>query len=505
MSNLLGATTNSKRSHLLALHTDSSLTGDGEEIRAKKTRFTQDVSFDGSLNNVTAAQFASLISSPSSLQSAYDNSNPTAEIICNDTNGPVGINASPSYSQCLNIRTSAGASITSLYGNTAPSNDPTSGAITTVGGLGVGANIFAGGKLDTVGIVNVQDTTTSTSSSTGSIITAGGIGVANGLFVGGGDVSIDPTKTLSVPESYGFNVKGTITGYGSLAKYHSALINPTNVNMGAAANQYYGLTIKNPVTHSGSNTNEAANLMIEDAPTIGGTEKYAILVKSGVCKFADTTTSTSSSTGSIITAGGIGVAKGIHCDGDIDAGYIVAATGKNIRSNEFRSKAVTSDLTIGDNLTTGDILLGNLSNSHVKVRGTALLSIELNSYKYLAKGFVAGVYLINGAPQDYFPFPIYYSCPDMADILTQPTDSGDVSVGQVSTATGTYLALDMSISQDAVLVLPGYGIQGKNAAGTVILDFKNTTNNPVSVRATGGFNTMKSCTIWFNDTEQLKN
>jgi len=73
-----------------------------------------------------------------------------------------------------------------------------------------------------------------------------------------------------------------------------------------------------------------------------------------------------------------------------------------------------------------------------------------------------------------------------------------------STAVGNYSFLAESGVDDLFEVHPNYGIVGYSAISwpttSIVLNFKNTTSNPVSVERDG--NVIKSCRIYYNDVEQ---
>lgn len=87
------------------------------------------------------------------------------------------------------------------------STSPTTGSVTTSGGLGVALNTFLGGLLNVASTVTVQSIVNSTSPTTGSIITAGGLGVALNTFLGG---LLNVASTLTVQSTV--NSTSSITG-----------------------------------------------------------------------------------------------------------------------------------------------------------------------------------------------------------------------------------------------------------------------------------------------------
>jgi hypothetical protein len=89
--------------------------------------------------------------------------------------------------------------------STTNSTSPSTGSITTLGGLGVALNTYLGGLLDVKSTIHSQSTVNSTSSLTGSITTSGGLGVALDTYLGGllnvanGAFINGPSVTLDVP------------------------------------------------------------------------------------------------------------------------------------------------------------------------------------------------------------------------------------------------------------------------------------------------------------------
>lgn len=69
--------------------------------------------------------------------------------------------------------------------STTNSTSPSTGSVTTLGGLGVALDTWLGGLLDVKSTIHSESTTNSTSPTTGSITTLGGLGVALDAWIGG--------------------------------------------------------------------------------------------------------------------------------------------------------------------------------------------------------------------------------------------------------------------------------------------------------------------------------
>lgn len=75
--------------------------------------------------------------------------------------------------------------------NTTQSSSVTTGALTVAGGVGIGAQLYVGGN------INTAATTASTSVTTGAIVVAGGVGIAGRLTVG----NIVETSSIAFKEN----------------------------------------------------------------------------------------------------------------------------------------------------------------------------------------------------------------------------------------------------------------------------------------------------------------
>ena len=141
--------------------------------------------------------------------------------------------------------------------------------------------------LDVNGAVNFNDTTQSTNATTGALIVDGGVGIAKNLNVGGDAV-----------------VTGNLTVNGTLTNVNSTDLTVTDKN----------IVIANGAADSA--TADGAGITVDGADAtltyVHATTSWDL---NKVTKVTDATDSTSPTTGSLQTAGGLGVAKDVFIGG----------------------------------------------------------------------------------------------------------------------------------------------------------------------------------------------
>lgn len=208
-----------------------------------------------------------------------------------------------------------------VFGSTAASST-SSGALQVVGGAGIGGALYAGGLTQAPSL----------------LLTGTATGLTNKVFslqssVAGPNpqaVQINPAITANGGSSSaeGFSIGGSFTNAsGNTYPYFSSL----TVNA-------FTLTATNPIT-------DAYTLRIGGAPS-GATNNYALYVNSGASRFGGATTITdatdasSTTTGSLQTAGGLGVAKKSYF-GDV---VTVSAVGNAARFDAVDTGGATITL-----------------------------------------------------------------------------------------------------------------------------------------------------------------
>ncbi len=159
----------------------------------------------------------------------------------------------------------------------------------------------------------------STSVTTGDLTIVGGVGIGKSVTVGG---DIDVTGDVDV--SGNLNFTGITTFAGIITATGGATVD--NIQLGITANNEIDTT--------------TGNLILDSA---GGTvEVTDNLTVSGVVNIDDTTQSTSTSTGSLIVDGGVGIAKNLNVGGNLT---VTGTTDLNGDTDIDGDLCVTGDIT----------------------------------------------------------------------------------------------------------------------------------------------------------------
>jgi hypothetical protein len=173
----------------------------------------------------------------------------------------VGANiATVQSADTLQLVTGRGASSSNAISitNSTQSTSTASGALQVVGGVGIGGNLYVGGNITanqiTVNyttitqtivtspdIFTITNTTVSSSTATGALTVVGGVGIGNNLYVGGnttlnGSLTFTNISTLASPKLQAY--QETVTTIGTVVgatNINCALSNIFDITLGAAS------------------------------------------------------------------------------------------------------------------------------------------------------------------------------------------------------------------------------------------------------------------------------
>jgi Collagen triple helix repeat (20 copies) len=247
--------------------------------------------------------------------------------------------------------------------NATASSSPTTGALVVAGGVGIGGQINGGEEiwsmwgvyrfLDSTrflwwngpesrfalvgGPLNINSSTASTSSTTGALTVAGGVGVGGSLNINSSTASTSPT-TGALTVAGGVGVGGSLT-VGADIRFVSGIA----LNNAAGANYYTQLYDgSGSAAFAAGGTSDTTNYhrnTIHRFQSRGASSTFADITATNVQIFP-TTASTSSTTGALTVAGGVGVSLAAFIGGGIVSG---APTGGNKGAGTVNAVSVYDD------------------------------------------------------------------------------------------------------------------------------------------------------------------
>ena len=170
-----------------------------------------------------------------------------------------------------------------------------------------GTRVFT---VDTNQAVNIPGTRAATSTTTGALTVGGGVGIEGNLWVGG---NIYVANLVSIGSS-------TITVLDPLLYLSATSPFPYNYDIGFFSQFVGGSSINQHTGFSRNYTDNTwtlfSNVFAEPGITINWTDANIIFdpIKVGSANIANTTISTSTTTGALTVAGGVGVAGNVYAD-----------------------------------------------------------------------------------------------------------------------------------------------------------------------------------------------
>ena len=237
-----------------------------------------------------------------------------------DTSGTKQCTFQASSAGNLEITTYAtgGGSIKIL--DTTQSTSSSSGSMIINGGAGIAKDLYVGGNQR---IISTIDTT---STDSGSLIIGGGIGIQKSVYIGGELYINSQINGLAKARIYGADTQ-LIAGANSTNYLYISCDTSSNCDMGVL-----------PANSGNINISAGTQLKIATTTQSSGTSTGCVLVAGGIgiakntniggiLKVLLTTESTNVSTGSVIISGGVAIAKNTTIGGTVNVGGNMTIVG----------------------------------------------------------------------------------------------------------------------------------------------------------------------------------
>ena len=289
----------------------------------------------------------------------------------------------------------------------AASTSNTTGALTVIGGVGIGGNMYVGGAITATNIyingyaistvsgatftggtvtntVNITSSTQSTSTTSGALTVAGGVGIGGELNLGSNlnVVGVATATSITVTSLNGINAPAT----GRIT--FGGLISPTIIYADSGqillqpSNNGNAVTV-NPAGRASTSSTTGA-LVVDGGVGIGGTA-YIDTVK-----VQSTAASTSTVTGALTVIGGVGVGGNVNVGGTINAqgvymnGQIASIISTNSGLRPTYSTTTEAYSLIDVNLY-GQYSITALNSTPLVVAITTSLSLPLDGQRLIIR------------------------------------------------------------------------------------------------------------------------
>lgn len=302
----------------------------------------------------------------------------------NTTTGTLVVTGGVGVSGAINA-----GGIVKLTSNTS-STSTTTGTLQVTGGAGVSGDLFAGAV--STATVEVTSNTAATSTTTGALQVSGGVGIAGALYVGGNISNTGVNSTITFTPSGTGSITLSPSGSGSVAIAPSTAGTINNMSIGASTRStgaFTTLTSNAATTFtantSSSSTSSGTVVVTGGVGVSGAVNIGSSLSAGGQATFTQNATASSTSTGSVVVTGGVGVSGAIYA-GSIQATPIGSTTA---------STGAFSGLTV-----TGTTILQNTQEKYNTKTGITAASTQAYDWStgalfYHASGAIAGNYNVN--------------------------------------------------------------------------------------------------------------
>ena len=397
------------------------------------------------------------------------------------------------------------ANTTTVRDNTASTN-ATTGALVVTGGVGIG------GRLNVASNVVAYSGTQSTSATTGALVVVGGSGISGNLNVGG---SFNLAGNAVITGNLTVLGASTTIGTADLAVIDAIINLHTQANLapwavddgkdiGIKFHYYDG--VDNHAFLGRDNTTKFLEFFgagTESGNLFTGTEYGTI--KAGEFFSANTTNSTSATTGAVRTAGGLGVAGNVFLGNAVTinstktAGQDFKVKGKNDETLIWaRPSSAYDAVVIGNSAVQANVVTG--AKLQIFTTDSILLPVGTNAQRPSSIGGtdVTGMfrYSTTNSGPEYYSGSTWVTLTTQFTVITSETFNGDDST-TVFTLAGSSTTAGTIVAVNGVLQTPttAYSVSGTTltfteapATGDLISVRRLTTTATVTqIASTNGY------------------
>ena len=261
------------------------------------------------------------------------------------------------------------------------SNDTSSSALTVLDYANLQTNNLTSQNITANGIINITDSTSSSSTTTGALKVTGGVGIGGALNVGG-----NIAGTLATAAQPSITSVGTLTGLTSSGAISITDSTSSSSTTTGALKVTGGVGIGGALNVGG---NIAGTLATAAQPSITSVGTLTGLTSSGAISITDSTSSSSTTTGALKVTGGVGIGGALNVGGNI-TGTLATAAQTNITSVgtltgltssgaiSITNSTSSSSTSTGALKVTGGVGIGGALNVGGNITGTLATAAQTN-------------------------------------------------------------------------------------------------------------------------------
>jgi hypothetical protein len=301
------------------------------------------------------------------------------------------------------------------FSDTTDSSSSTTGAVKIAGGVGIAKKLYVGSNLNVTGTTTLTDTLTANGAvnldpsnknisiqptGTGTVtISPATVGAIDNVIIGANTPKGATFTTLTTQGNVTLNGSGSIvnltpTGSGYVTVNPGALGTIDNMSVGATTSSTGKFTTLQATTSATFNTSGDVSIQPSGTATIAptttgtidnvnignttrGTAKFTTLAANSTVTVSDSTESTSTTTGAVQVAGGVGIVKNLYVGGNTNIAGNLTVLGTTTTIQSTVTTLTDPVIAVGGLTDTG---LVDAANRGVQTRYATDISSQVTSW-----------------------------------------------------------------------------------------------------------------------------